>query len=237
MSNADTRLCKYSVAQLRKGVTKFRKRINALPVKGYLELHAADKDVRGMMESASGKRLSFKGFMAGVDLMSAREQRQLKQQIKRFMHGATAGQMDRNELSLYIFHIAESLCVDWDPIFSSLPQRKRLPRGCRTEPRPGHGKPYRPLADRPKRQLSEYNRFIQNTLKDREFKSRFTNATQPQLMRAAAKLWREHKEQAANAQHAQAVHREDMLAQAAAFRRRNPSGKAPRIPRKRRVLD
>ena len=43
---------------LRKAITKFRKRINALPVKGYLELHAADKDVRGMMESASGKRLS-----------------------------------------------------------------------------------------------------------------------------------------------------------------------------------
>ena len=56
-------------------------------------------------------------------------------------------------------------------------------------------------------------------------------------MRAAAKLWREHKEQAANEQHAQAVHREDMLAQADEFRRRNPSGRAPRIPRKRRVLD
>ena len=54
MSNTDTRLCKFSVATLRKGVTKFRKRINALPVKGFLELHAADKDVRGMMESASG---------------------------------------------------------------------------------------------------------------------------------------------------------------------------------------
>eukprot|EP01045_Picozoa_sp_COSAG04_P031229 COSAG04_NODE_5704_length_1519_cov_2.068310_4_plen_80_part_01 len=80
MSNTDTRLCKYSVAMLRKAITKFRKRINALPVKGFLELHAADRDVRGMMESASGKRLSFKGFMAGVDLMSAREQRQLKQQ-------------------------------------------------------------------------------------------------------------------------------------------------------------
>ena len=145
--------------------------------------------------------------------------------------------MDRNELSRYVFHIADSLCVDWDPIFSSLPQRRRLPRGCRTEPRPGHGKPYRPLADRPKRQLSEYNRFVQNTLKDRDFKSRNLNATQPQLMRAAAKLWREQKEQAANAEHAQAVHREDMLAQADEFRRRNPSGRAPRIPRKRRVLD
>ena len=33
MSNTDTRPCKYSVAQLRKGVTKFRKRINALPVR------------------------------------------------------------------------------------------------------------------------------------------------------------------------------------------------------------
>ena len=65
--------CKYTVAQLRKAVTKFRKRLNRLPVKGYLELHAADKDVRSMMESASGKRLSFKGFMHGVDLMSGRE--------------------------------------------------------------------------------------------------------------------------------------------------------------------
>eukprot|EP01045_Picozoa_sp_COSAG04_P016620 COSAG04_NODE_1402_length_6917_cov_4.721473_7_plen_238_part_00 len=237
MSNSDTRLCKYSVAQLRKGVTRFRRRINRLPVKGFLELHAADKNVRSMMESASGKRLSFKGFMAGVDLMSAREQRELKQQIKRYMHGATAGQMDRHELSRYVFHIADSLCVDWDPIFSSLPQRKRLPRGCRTEPRPGHGKPYRPPAERPKRPLSEYNRFVQNTLKDRDSKARHRNATQPQLMRAAAKLWREQKEEAANAEHAQAVHREDMLAQADEFRRRNPSGKAPRIPRKRRVLD
>ena len=63
--NTDTRVCKHSVATLRKGVTKFRKRINRLPVKGYLELHAADKDVHSMMESASGKRLSFKGFMEG----------------------------------------------------------------------------------------------------------------------------------------------------------------------------
>ena len=241
MSNSETRLCKFTVAQLRKGISKFRKRINALPVKGYLELHGTNKDIRGMVESASGKRLSLKGFMAGVELMNKREQRELKQQIKQWLHGASVGSMNRDELSRYVFDIAETLCIDWDPIFGSLPQRKRLPRGCRTEPRPGHGKPYRRLADRPKRPLSEYNRFVQNTLMDREFKARHLNATQPQLMREAAKLWREHKETAANAEHAAAVRREDMLAQADEHRRRYPGGR-PRIPKKkrpqrRRVLD
>ena len=237
MVNKDTRVCKYSVAQLRKGVSKFRRRINKLPVKAYLELHATSKDVRSMMESASGKRLSFKGFMAGVDLMSNAEKRALKQQIKKWMHGAGVGEMGRDELGRYIFDIAATLHVDWDPIFAGIPVRNRLPRGCRTEPRPGHGKDYRPPSQRPKRAMSKYNHFVKNTLMDPEFKRRFKNATAPQLMKEAAKLWQQEKTDSANKQHAQAVHREDMLSQAAEFRKRNPSGRAPRIPRKRRVLD
>ena len=237
MPNQDTRVCKYSVAQLRKGVSKFRRRINKLPVKAYLELHATNKDVRSMMESASGKRLSFKGFMAGVDLMSNAEKRALKQQIKKWMHGAGVGEMGRDELGRYIFDIAATLHVDWDPIFAGIPVRNRLPRGCRTEPRPGHGKDYRPASQRPKRAMSKYNHFVKNTLMDPDFKRRFKNATAPQLMKEAAKLWQQEKTDAANKQHAQAVHREDMLAQADEFRKRNPSGRAPRIPRKRRVLD
>ena len=233
MTNDSTRVCKYSVAQLRKGVTKFRRRINRLPVDGYLELHATSKDVRAMMESASGKRLSFKGFMHGVGLMSNKEKRALKSQIQKWMHGSGVGQMSRDDLGEYIFDVASTLKVDWDPIFASLQERKRLPRGCRTEPRPGHGKAYRPPAQRPKRAMSKYNHFVKNTLMDPGFKRRHQSASATQRMREVAKLWQKEKTGAADKQHAAAVHREDMLAQANAERRKYPAGR-PRIPKKKR---
>ena len=48
------------------------------------------------------------------------------------MHGSGVGQMTRGDLGEYIFDVAATLKVDWDPIFDSLEERKRLPRGCRT---------------------------------------------------------------------------------------------------------
>ena len=45
------------------------------------------------------------------------------------MHGSGVGQMTRGDLGEYIFDVAATLKVDWDPIFDSLEERKRLPRG------------------------------------------------------------------------------------------------------------
>ena len=71
--------------------------------------------------------------------------------------------------------------------------------------------------------MSKYNHFVKNTLMDPAFKRRHQNATAPQRMKEVAKLWQE-KTGAANKEHAAAVHREDMLAQADAERRKYPAG-------------
>ena len=57
------------------------------------------------------------------------------------MHGSGVGQMTRGDLGEYIFDVAATLKVDWDPIFDSLEERKRLPRGCHMVATPSRALP------------------------------------------------------------------------------------------------
>ena len=62
-------------------------------------------------------------------VVSDKDKRAFKTQIQKWMHGSGVGQMTRGDLGEYIFDVAATLKVDWDPIFDSLEERKRLPRG------------------------------------------------------------------------------------------------------------
>ena len=98
-------------------------------------------------------------------------------------------------------------------------------------------RPRKARRERAARPKSEYQKFVAEKLRDkglwnRGYKKRshgnraYINATQPQKMQIIAKLWREQQEAKANAEHAEALRREEILAQ--------PRYKPVKIPKKKK---
>ena len=205
------RACAYTLTELRKIITLFRRDLSEKSVNEFLDMHAhrvmgsdtiqVDDEVginnrRGNKHVADYRqRLHLKPSKGGI-LM--KKKRQHVSALRKALHPPVSG-LSRKMAVEYIFGVARELGVNWEPFFMNAKVRKRIPKNCYKLSGPQGNASEQDVAAYPKiakvkRKPSAYNLFMKQRLKELKTKPMYKTFPQKGLFKIAAGEWKSHKQ-------------------------------------------
>eukprot|EP01048_Picozoa_sp_COSAG05_P019150 COSAG05_NODE_2936_length_2487_cov_31.407035_2_plen_405_part_00 len=183
------RTCQYSLPELRKAITDFRRDLQGVSHDEYLDAHAHMLVKMAIVpnKTEAEKTREYKARLPG---MSKRQKLRDRAIIKKRLHPAVS-KMNRKRCVEYVYGTALELGIDWAKYLDKRTMKKKPSKRCET--RFGQaGEKYRRV-DHVKKAPTQYNEFMREKLKDKTFLPNTPYGGKHGRFARAAKLWKRHK--------------------------------------------
>ena len=170
--DAAVRTCMYTLPELRKAITDFRRDLQGVSHDEYLDAHAHMLVKTAIVpgKSEAEKTREYKERLPG---MSKRAKLKDRAMIKKRLHPAVS-KMNRKRCVEYIYGTALEMGIDWSKYLDRRSPKSKIPKRCLVKEGQS-GEKYRRV-DHVKKAPSDYNEFMRQKLNDKPY---FHNLTTP----------------------------------------------------------
>ena len=183
------RTCAYSLPELRKAITDFRRELQGIGHDKYLDMHA-HRLVKLAITPGKADDEKTREYKARIPGMSKRSKLKDRAMIKKALHPAVS-RMNRKRCVEYVYGTSLELGIDWGEYFDKRTMKEKPSKRCET--RFGQaGEKYRRVGH-VKRAPSEYNEFMRQKLSDKTWMQSIPYGGKHGRFARAAHLWKKHK--------------------------------------------